>query len=192
MSKVVKTMVIDAIRAELGDSRDLLLLDVSRLDGVTANRMRVALQAQGVSLLTVKNALANRALTDLGVTGLENLLAGATTLVWGGEDVVQLSKEITKWVKDAGDKLQVKGGTVDGQVLDARAVDELSRSPSRLELISQIAGLLLSPGARLAACLLGPGGKVAGQIEKLSEGAESGEPEAGGGDAPAAEEAPST
>jgi large subunit ribosomal protein L10 len=182
MSKVVKTMVIDAIREELGESRDMLVIDASRLDGVVANRMRIALAAKGVTMLGVKNALANRVLADLGLNGLGGLLKGPTTLVWGGEDIVQLSKEIAKWAKDI-DKLQIKGGTVDGQVIDARGVDDLSKSPSRLELISQIVGLLLSPGARLSACLLGPGGLLAGQVKKMSEGAE-------GDDVPAADAAP--
>lgn len=182
MSKVVKTMVIDTIRAELGDNRDLLLVDASGLDGKTANRLRVGLAEKGVNLLGVKNALANRVLSDMGLSGLDGLLKGPTTLVWGGEDIVQLSKEMTKWAKEI-EKLQIKGGTVDGQVVDAKGVDDLSKSPSRAELISQIVGLLLSPGARLAACLLGPGGKVAGQLKKLSEAAE-------GSEAPAADAAP--
>ena len=176
MSKFVKTMVIDQIRQELGDNRDLLVIDTSALDGVTANRVRLSLQEKGVTLLTVKNTLANCVLVDMGVNGLDKVLAGPSTLVWGGEDIVQLSKEIAKWAKDV-DKLQIKGGAVDGQVLDARGVDELSKSPSRLELIGQISGLLLSPGARLAGALLGPGGTIAGQLKKMS-GDEEGDAEA--------------
>jgi large subunit ribosomal protein L10 len=174
MSKQVKTMVIEQIRRELGETRDLLVVDTSKLDGVTANRIRQALEKKGVTLMGVKNALANRALADIGVGGLDKILAGPSTLAWGGDDIVQLSKEITKWAKDV-EKFQIKGGTVDGQVLDPKGVNDLSKSPGRLELLSQIAGLLLSPGARLAAALLGPGGKVAGQLKKMSEGAEGGE-----------------
>lgn len=184
MSKQIKTMVIDQIRKELGDSRDLLVVDASALDGVTANRLRIALQKKGVNLLGVKNALANRALEDLGVSGLDKILAGPSTLIWGGEDIVQLSKEITKWAKDV-EKLKIKGGTVDGQVIDAKGVVDLSKSPGRLELLSIIAGQLLSPGRKLAAALLGPGGKVAGQLKKMSEGAPEGEAP------PAADAAPS-
>lgn len=171
MSKRVKTMVIEEIERRLGNTRDLLVVDTSLLDGVTANRVRLALQAKGVKLLTVKNSLARQVFQRAGVAGLDGLLTGPSTLVWGGEDIVQLSKEITKWAKEI-DKFQIKGGTVDGQPLDSQGVDELSKSPSRLELIGQIAGLLLSPGARLAAALLGPGGTVAGQIKQLSSAGE--------------------
>lgn len=173
MSKVVKRMVIDEIRGRLAETRDLLVVNVSKLDGVTANKMRLELEGKGVTLLTVKNTLANVALREVGVTGLDEQLAGPSTLVWGGEDIVQLSKEIAKWAKTL-EKFEIKGGAVDGQVVDARGVDELSRSPSRLELIGQIAGLLLSPGARLAGALLGPGGRVAGAVKTMADKEEGG------------------
>ena len=51
-------------------------------------------------MLTVQNTLARRALNDVGVTSLDSLLAGPSTLVWGGQDVVDLSKEIAKWAKE--------------------------------------------------------------------------------------------
>ncbi|MEZ6065652.1 MAG: 50S ribosomal protein L10 [Planctomycetaceae bacterium] len=174
MSKVVKTMVMDEIRSRLGESRDVVVIDTSLMDGVAANKMRLALQEKGVSLLTVKNKLANRVLADAGVSGLDNVLAGPSTLVWGGEDIVELSKEMTRWAREV-DKLKIKGGAVDGQGLDAAGVVELSKSPSRLELIGQIAGLILSPGARLAGALLGPGGTIAGQLKKLSGDEEGGD-----------------
>jgi large subunit ribosomal protein L10 len=181
MSKIVKTMVIDEIKSRLGDCRDLLVVDTSLMDGVSNNKMRLALEQKGVSLMAVKNAIAACALKQLGVHGLEGVLAGPSVLVWGGEDIVQLSKEIAKWAKDVKDKkFQIKGGAVDGQVLDAKGVDDLSKSPGRPELLSLIAGLILGPGGRLAAALLGPGGKLAGQVKKLAgdDAAEGAEPTA--------------
>lgn len=168
MSKFVKNMLISEIRGRVGDTRDLLLIDESKLDGVTANKFRLALRKRNISTLTVRNKLARRALTDAGVGGLDKQLAGPTTLVWGGEDIVALSKEITKWAKDLK-ALDIKGGTVEGTPLSAADVDSLSKSPSREELIGQIVGLILSPGGRLASAILGPGGKISGQVKKLAD-----------------------
>jgi len=95
-------------------------------------------------------------------------LAGPSTLLWGGEDVVQLSRAVTKWVKDI-QNLQIKGGTCDGQPLDAAAIETLSKSAGRLETIGELAGLMLAPGRQLAGCLQGPGGRLAGQLKTLSE-----------------------
>jgi len=167
MSKVVKGLMMEEIRQSLGETRDLLVLNVSKLDGVSDNRLRVGLQKKGIQVLQVKNTLARRALAESGIS-LDHCLEGPSTLVWGGEDIVSLSKEIAAWAKQIK-TLEVKGGTADGQVFDAEGFDSLSKSPGRLELLGQIAGLMLAPGARLAAALLGPGGKVAGQVKTLAD-----------------------
>jgi large subunit ribosomal protein L10 len=168
MSKVVKGLMMDEIRQQLGECRDMLVLNTSKLDGVTDNKLRLALQKKGIQILQVKNSLARRALADSGVISLDHVLSGPSTLVWGGEDIVSLSKEIAQWVKQLKN-LEVKGGSADGQAIDAAGYESLSKSPGRQELLSQIAGLILSPGARLAAALLGAGGKLAGQVKTLAD-----------------------
>lgn len=168
MSKQIKQMIINDIRQKLGECRDVLVVNSSKLDAVTDNRFRGSLRAKGIHLLQVKNTLARRALAEVGVTSMDSVLSGPSTLVWGGEDIVALSKEIARWAKDL-EKLEIKGGAVEGQVVDAQGVVDLSKSPGRLELIAQISGLILSPGARLCGALLGPGGTISGQVRKLAD-----------------------
>lgn len=161
-------MVMAEIRNRIGEPSDMLVIDSSRLDAISTNRFRLALREKNFSAFTVKNSLAKKALNEAGVTALDSILLGPSTLVWGGEDIVTLSKEISKWAKEV-DGLEIKGGTTEGSPLSAEEVDTLSKSPSREELIGQIMGLVLSPGARLAAALLGPGGNIAGQIKTLAD-----------------------
>ena len=70
---------------------------------------------------------------------------------------------------------EIKGGTVEGESLDAAAVDALSKSSGRLETIGELAGLMLAPGRQLAGCLQGPGGQLTGQLKTLSEKEEQAE-----------------
>lgn len=172
MSKFVKNLLIETVRDRLGDTRDLLVVDSSKLDANTSNRFRLALRASGIDVLTVQNSLARHALNGLGVSSLDSILEGPSTLVWGGEDIVALSKEISKWAKEIK-PLEIKGGTLEGTSLSAGDVEKLSKSPSREELIGQIVGLMLSPGAQLSAALLGAGAKLASQVKKISEEAEA-------------------
>ena len=168
MSKFVKNMLIEEITERVGENRDMLVVDCSKLDAVTSNKWRLALQEKKITALTVRNTLARRALNDAGLTALDSLLEGPSTLIWGSEDVVALSKEITKWAKEL-EPLQIKGGAVEGTTLGPEDVDALSKSPSREELIGQIVGQILSPGANLAAALLGPGATLASQLKTKSE-----------------------
>ena len=169
MSKYVKGMLIDAVADRIGDATDLLVVDVSTVDAITCNEWRLALAKKNIQALTVKNSLARRALERKGVTGLDPVLEGPSTLVFGGEDIVALSKEITKWAKEIG-KLEIKGGSVEGQTLDEAGVQTLSKSPSREELLATIVAQILSPGANLSAALLGPGKLIASQVKQLADG----------------------
>lgn len=168
MSKVVKRLMIDTIRKQLGGARDLLVLNTSKLGSVRDGALRSSLRKKGVHLLQVKNSLIRVALKENGVTGVDSLLVGPTVIVWGGEDVVSLSREITKLAASEKD-VEIRGGTVDGQALTAAGVTDLSKSMGRPELLSKIAGLILAPGARLAGALLGPGGVVCGQVKSIAE-----------------------
>ena len=172
MSKKIKKMMMAEIEQELGDSSNLLMVDASKLDANSANTWRIALRESNISALTVKNTLARRVLADRGIEGLEEVFSGPTTLVWGGEDVVELSKSIAKWAKELED-LQIKGATVEGNILDEAGVTQLSKSPGRAELLSEIAGLMLAPARQIAGALLGPGGRVSGAVKAASEKEES-------------------
>lgn len=169
MSKQIKEMMMEEITAKLGDHRDLLVVDSSAMDAIENNKFRLELFKQGITLLAVKNTLARKALEGLGITGLDEILKGPSVLVWGGEDAVALSKEITKWAKEL-EPLNIKGGSVEGTPLDQDGVEKLSKSPGRAELIGRIATLILSPGAQLAGAMLGPGGTVSGQVKAKAEG----------------------
>ena len=171
MSKRVKEMLMADIRQRVGENRDMLLIDASRLDAITTNRFRLSLREQEITALTVRNTLAKKALNESGITALDPYLEGSSTLIWGGENIVALSKEITRWTKEL-QQLQIKGGTSEGTSLTPGDVDALSKIPSREELIGQIAAALLSPGANLAAALMGPGAQLVSQVEKIGENQE--------------------
>ena len=170
MSKRIKEMLVTDLQQRIGDTTEMLVVDSSRLDAISDNRFRLALREKDIKVLTVKNSMALRALHSREITELDPILEGPSSLVFGGEDIVSLSKEVASWVKELGsDLIAIKGGLLEGTTLSSGDVEELSRSPSREELIGQIAGLLLAPGANLAAALLGPGGKLAGQVEAIAD-----------------------
>ena len=171
MSKRIKELLVTDLQQRIGDTSEMLVVDSSRLDAISDNRFRLGLREKDIRILTVKNSMALRALHSSEVTALDPILEGPSSLVFGGEDIVSLSKEVAGWARELGaGLLEIKGGMLEGITLSASDVDELSKSPSREELIGQIAGLLLSPGATIAGSLLGPGGLVAGSIEAIADG----------------------
>ena len=170
MSKRVKTLVMSEITQRFGNNKDFLVLDASKVKAVRVNKLRMRAEKLGIKMLAIKNTLALKALSELGVNTLGPILTGPCALVWGGADMVALSKEIAKWAKEKDLKdLKIKGGTLDGVTLDEKGVDSLSKSAGKPELLGRILSQIRSPGAILAGALLGPGGYLAGQVKTVSE-----------------------
>jgi large subunit ribosomal protein L10 len=168
MSQRVKRMLMDALRDEFSGVRDVLVIDLTGVDAVADGQMRSKLREKDMRLKVVKNSLARRALSDLGLEPVVSHLEGPTALVWGGESIVELAKEITAWTKEI-EALKIKGGATEGQPLNRSDVEALSKLPNRQELLGMVVGRLLGPGARVAGMLIGPGGRLAGQIKTKAE-----------------------
>jgi large subunit ribosomal protein L10 len=170
MSKYVKDLLTDEIGKRLDGVQDALLVNIS---GMTANdnsALRVALRKKNIRMTMVKNSLARRASEGSSLSAGFQRLEGSTAIVWGGEDIVGLAKELVKLTKEKNfSKFIPKGGVLDGSPLSAEDVERVSKWPSRAEQLSMLLGQILSPGANLVSQLLSPGGALASQIEQKGE-----------------------
>jgi large subunit ribosomal protein L10 len=168
MSKFVKNLEIQNYRSRFGTAEDLLFVNVVGMTAKDTNSLRLTLRKKGIDLQVVQNTLARKILEEKGLGAAGDILAGPSAVVWGGEDVVALAREITDWAKKI-EKLTIKGGVVAGQPLDTKGVDALSKLPSRIELLGQLVSLIMSPASNLAAALLGPGSVLASQVKTIAE-----------------------
>lgn len=168
MSKPVKEMMMSQIKQKLDGTRDFVVVDASRLDAVTNNQLRIDLRKEGVQMLAVKNALARRVLKAEQVDAPKEVFSGPCTIVWGAGDIVQLAKLTTKKAKEL-EPLQIRGGAIDGQALDAEGVTTWSKAKGRDEVIAEIVGALLGPGMTVCGAIKGPGGRLVGQVKAQSD-----------------------
>ncbi len=166
MSKAVKSLMMKDLSDQLQGVSEVVFVDISKLDGVSNNRLRIASRKQSISLLGTPFKLAKRVLLDLGWK-LERQAGGPTTIVWG-PDVVGLAKQTIKWQKDFPGTV-IKGGYVGGQVVTPEDVKVLSESPSKEELIGRIVGGLMSASTAALSAINAPGSALASQVKQLSE-----------------------
>lgn len=170
MSKYLKNLITDDIKKRLDGVSDLLLVDIAGLEANKNVELRKTFREKNIHLFLVKNSLARRATEGTSLAPAFEGIEGSAAVVWGGEDVVSLAKEITRLAKEKGyEKLIPKGGVMDGSKLSGDDVAKVSKWPSRTEQLSLLVGQILSPGAKLASQLLGPGGKLASQVKKKGE-----------------------
>ncbi len=171
MSKLVKKMLSDDLRRRLAGVEHALVVNVAGLDAQRTYLLRRELRAKNINLMVVKNSVARRAVEGTPLAAAFEQMEGALAVVWGGEDVVSLAKEV---VRLAEDKMfapfAARGGAMEGTRLTAEQVKEVSKWPTRAEQLSLLVGQILGPAAHLAAQLLGPGGALASQVKQLAEG----------------------
>ncbi len=180
MSKYVKNLITEHYRRRLEGVDAALLVNVVGLDANRTRALRKDLAEKNIHLLVVRNSLARRAFQGTPLAKAFENISGPTAICWGGEDIVTLSKEVMKYASDEKfAPFAAKGGVLDGEALTAEQVKEISKWPSRQELLAQLAGRLLGPAGTLMSALAGPGSTLAGQLKQLAEGEK--------GEAPAAE-----
>jgi len=156
------------------------VIDYTGIDSKTTGGIRSDLRKKAVKMTVVRNALAAKALEGAGLKGAGSLLTGTNAVVYGGDSIVDVVKELVEQAKKV-EKLKIKGAVVDGQLLDSKAAAALAKLPNKKELQSMIVGQILGPGRKIAGQLKGPASKIAGQIKTVEDKAKEKE-----GAAPAA------
>jgi large subunit ribosomal protein L10 len=144
-----KAAVIEDVAAQAAKSQTLALAEYRGLTVENLNKLRVDARSKGVYLHVLKNSLARRAVAGTPFEVASESMVGP--LIYGfSEDAVAAAKVISDFAK-GNDKLVIKAGAYAGKVLDADGIKALASVPSREVLLSQIAGLLMSPVQNLAA-----------------------------------------
>jgi ribosomal protein L10 len=173
MSKFVKELITKDLRNRLDGVQDALLVDVIGLENNKNVALRQRLRQKNIQLLVVKNSLARRATEGTRLAPAFETADGTIALVWGGEDIIALAKEVVKIAEDKEfEKFKPKGGVIDGEPLAADQVKAVSKWPTRHEQLGILVGQMLAPGAMLAAQLNSMGGALASQIKQHAENLE--------------------
>lgn len=176
MSKYVKDLITDDIRSRLEGCDGLLLVDVQGIGAIANQRLRAELRSKSMELLVIKNSLARRATEGTELAAAFDGLEGPAAIVYGGEDLISVAKEVVRLAKDKQyEPFKAKGGVLDGAALSEGQVEEVSKWPSREEMLSTLSGQILSPGATLGGQLTAIGGTLASQIKEVIERAGGGE-----------------
>lgn len=149
MARPEKVAEVEFLTDKMLKSEGIVLADFSGLTVAQANDLRVKCREQHVELRVVKNRLARRAAVAADSGALEALFKGPTAIAFGLESPVEPAKVLTEFAK-TNEKLRVKGGFVDGEVLSVQDVRALSDVPSRPELIAMIARGINGPATGLA------------------------------------------
>jgi large subunit ribosomal protein L10 len=121
--------------------------------------LRGKIRDAGASYKVAKNSLAKLAINDTDYVGLGELLTGPTALATS-VDPVAAAKAVVEFAK-TNDKLEIVGGSMGSQVLNADGIKALAALPSLDELRAKLVGLVQAPATKLAQLTTAPAAKLA-------------------------------
>ena len=150
MAKVeLKQPIVAAIAEDVKDAQSVVLVDYRGLTVAQDTELRKQLREAGVIYKVCKNTMMKRAFEGTDFAGLDEYLEGPSAIAISKDDATAPARILCKFAKGA-DKLEVKAGVVEGKVYDLAGIQELSKIPSREELLSKLLGSIQSPIANFA------------------------------------------
>lgn len=145
MAKVeLKQPIVEEISASIKDAASVVLVDYRGLTVEQDTNLRKELRAAGVTYKVYKNTMMNFAFKGTDCEALASYLEGPSAIAISTDDATAPARVLAKFAKTA-DKLEIKGGIVEGTAYDAAGIAKIAAIPSRDELISKLLGSLQSP-----------------------------------------------
>jgi len=170
MSKKIKEMELNALRATFKGVKDLVLLEPLKLDSAADFEMRKKLRDKKIRVKMVKNSLVKKVFDENGVK--VDAGSGPTLLCWGADSIKELSIAVDGILKDlkkdpkAPEKIKVKTAVAEGAPVTWEVAKTL---PTRQEAIGGVLAAVLGPGSQIAGCLVGPANQLAGVLKAIEE-----------------------
>jgi large subunit ribosomal protein L10 len=165
-TKSEKQLVVSEVKDRLERMQGAVLTDYRGLTVAQMTKLRKQLREAGVEYRVLKNTLVGRAADEVGITGLDQHLAGPTGIAFAYTDPVAPAKIITSFAKD-NKQLEIKGGLLGKKVIDLNEIKALATLPSREILLAQVLAGISAPLAGLVNVFQAPLRNVAYGLEAV-------------------------
>lgn len=159
-----KKAVVEALADDMSKAASAVLV---KYEGITVEddtKMRAALRAANVKYAVIKNTLISKACDKTGFEALKPQLEGMNALAISFDDPIAPAKILKEYAEKV-ETFEIRGGLLDGAVVDAATVNELAEIPPKEVLVAKLLGSIQSPLYKFAYALQAI-------IDKENEGSE--------------------
>lgn len=162
MERAQKAEAIETLKAQFGKMSSAVFLDFTGMTVSEVSKLRDVFRAKGVEYKVVKNKLVQKALADhKWATGLNTALRGMTGVAWSFEEPSAAARAVKEFIKE-NEKLKIKAGLLEGQVLGPAAVTEqLASLPNKDEARAMLLATFNAPAQTLVRLLNAPATQMA-------------------------------
>ncbi len=175
LTRQQKSEQVEALRAKVANANSLVAVDFRGMTVDDANTLRAKLREAGgkqIEYRVAKNTLLKIATRGTPHEPLAKHLEGPTAVAIAFEEPSAMAKVLVAFAKD-NQKFKIKGGVVEGELIDPAGVASLALLPSKLELRGMLAGTLQSPLRNLAGTLQSLLGHLRNALEQRQQKLES-------------------
>ena len=167
MNRKQKEKVVEELSQIFLNSGVVIVANYSGLTVSGISELRNLMREANCGVRVAKNRLSKIALQGKNNSKISDLLTGQTVLLFS-EDPVAAAKISVKF-SESNENLKLIGGSLGDEILDLTGIINLSKLPSREELLAEIIGLVGSQGSLLSQLIGSPGSNIAGITAGLEE-----------------------
>jgi len=129
--------------AGIANAQTMVVAEYRGISVASMTELRANARKEGVYLRVLKNTLARRAVEGTSFAAWAKQ-CGGLLFAAAGEGAVAAAKVLHQFAKK-DDKIIIKAGSYNGDMLDAARVGELASIPSREELLSKLLFVMQAP-----------------------------------------------
>ena len=165
MDRATKAELIKDIKSRFDRMTSAVFVDFTGMTVEEVTKLRDTFRAKGIEYKVVKNTFVQQALSDQPwVKKLDDVLKGMTGVAWSFEEPSAAARVLKDFVRE-NEKLKIKAGLLEGEVLAPKAVeDQLASLPSKDEARARLLATLNAPAQRFVMLLNAPARNLVGVL----------------------------
>ncbi|MBQ6625685.1 MAG: 50S ribosomal protein L10 [Ruminococcus sp.] len=144
-----KKAIVASLVERLNNSVTGVLVSYKGISVADDTALRKELREAGVQYTVVKNTLLSRACEEANLTGLQTTLEGTTALATSEDDYAAAARILNNYAKKSK-TFELKGGYLDGEVVDMATIERIAKLPTREILLANVLGAFQAPIASFA------------------------------------------
>ena len=152
LNKEEKKRVVSELQDKFTRAKGLVFTDYRGLNVEEISGLRNNLRESALEYRVVKNTLAKIAAEGTSVDKAKDILVGPIGIAVGYDDPVLVVKKVLEFNK-SNDKLEIKGGIVEGSICSPDELKSISTLPPKEVQLAMLAGLMQAPATKLAGLL---------------------------------------
>lgn len=157
ISKQTKSKIIESLKQELVESKCIIVSNYQGLNNEQFLQLRKNLSKYNSKFKVIKNKLFELSLKNTHLEELKNYIKNAVGIVVCKEEknIIPTIKYLLDYSQE-NSQLKILGGYLYDIMVDSNKIVEISKLPSKEELIAKLVGLLSMPIRRLYSVLNTP------------------------------------